>query len=357
MDYGCDNIEQIEHVDEEVAWNILFIYATAEGQCNGSTLILHATEVPTNLETPNYPNGYDSDLDCTWILDSGSDGQKIMLFSDSVDVVCNDYFAIIDGNSSEYSFLQNPACGAIGETGIYVTSGRYAMLVFLTDNSTFGNGMTFTYLSARDTSGTGCLETMSLVATVTPQYLTSPDFPYYYPPDSRCRWEISGSTASSTVYAEVMFMEVEEDETCEYDYFSIHDGLYICEYNEIMTMCPTRTNAEDPRLNFTSTDNAVIIKLFSDYSVERHGFLLKYVEILSETTATTNAPTTTETRSSTTGATTTCGRDIPVVAGSAAAGAALGAGVVGAIWLIRRLCLRNALPSYVTKVQPFSPGR
>ncbi|WAQ98432.1 hypothetical protein MAR_022805 [Mya arenaria] len=130
-------------------------------------------------------------------------------------------------------------------------------------------------------------------------------------------------------------------------------------------MCPTRTNAEDPRFNFTSTDNAVIIKLFSDDSVQKHGFLLKYVENLSETTTTTTTQTTTtamrttttnidtsSTTTPTTGATSTCELDIAVVAGSAAAGAALGVGVVGAIWAIQHQWLRN-----VKRVQPFAAGR
>ncbi|XP_052269564.1 deleted in malignant brain tumors 1 protein-like [Dreissena polymorpha] len=243
-----------------------------------------------------------------WLLDSGTLGQGILMYSNLLDVTCNDGVTIHNGQSTSDSTLMNNYCGNNKVTGEYTSTNRYALVRLRTDASTAGKGFSMTYMSAPDTSGSGCTATETLTATTSSHYLTSPDFPAPYPVDSDCRWRIQASSENSKVYLEILFSYIEEDgETCDYDHLTIYDGAYICEHNFLLTQCPARTVVGTSNRNFTSTDDAMTVIFSSDASIVRIGFIIKYFEVTGETTTTaaTTITTTAASSSSTTSVATT----------------------------------------------------
>ncbi|XP_052271782.1 exoskeleton protein RP43-like [Dreissena polymorpha] len=126
------------------------------------------------------------------------------------------------GNSTSSPGLDAGLCGS-PKTGEFVTRGRHALITFGTDASLTKRGFEFTYLSAADTSGTGCSSEYTLTASEQAQFLTSQNFPAFYSRNSFCRWEIVPSSAQSAVSVKVTFADIEADDNCRYDKMEIYD--------------------------------------------------------------------------------------------------------------------------------------
>ncbi|KAH3855299.1 cubilin-like [Dreissena polymorpha] len=276
----------------------LLIVQRVDSQCSGSALTLQASTTPQKFSSPGYPIAYNNDLSCTWLLDSGVDGQRILLYSDAYSIHCpSDSVDIYDGNSTSSPGLQAGLCGS-SKTGEFVTRDRHALVTFRTDASLTERGFEFIYLSAADTSGTGCNSEYTLTASEQAQFLTSQNFPAFYSSNSFCRWEIVPSSAQSAVSVQVTFADIEADDNCRYDKMEIYDGSYICENKLVSTYCPFRTGTDFSPSTYTSAE-AITVILRSDNSFERHGFILKYWETTVTTTTTVATTVTTTVTSST----------------------------------------------------------
>lgn len=69
---------------------------------------------------------------------------------------------------------------------------------------------------------------------------------------------------------------------CSYNLLFLFVGEYICEHNTIRKVC--QEFQKIPAYNFTSNSSSVVVKFFSDSSVNRRGFLLRYRYVSSSTT-------------------------------------------------------------------------
>ncbi|XP_052795525.1 deleted in malignant brain tumors 1 protein-like isoform X2 [Mya arenaria] len=352
-------------------WTVLTtLFENALSQCSGSPLTITATETPTKLTTAGYPTAYSNDLYCEWLVDSGVAGQRLLLYSDDVDVNCpGDSFTIYNGNSTTDAILEGPTCGNSATTNVFWTSGRYALLTFTTDASTVQRGLQMTYVTAADTSGSACTAEYTLTASSTPQYLTSEGFPGKYASNSNCRWHIKASTTLSTVFLEVVFSDIENDDSCRYDKMVIYDGSYVCENQLIHTECPERTSADStPSSNLTSSGDSFTIILSSDTSFERHGFIIKYYEHFVNYTTTTFSTTslTSSVAMTTKGNTallseqqTTTSQNlqisIPIMVSCAIAGAATVLGVIALCWMVKHIKAKKRAKKGLITVRAIAP--
>ncbi|XP_022310504.2 tolloid-like protein 2 [Crassostrea virginica] len=262
--------------------------------CN--TTIVSAQNEMTSLTTPGYNGGsgsYTSNLDCYWVLDAGADDMRILMFV-TYDISCpNDVFFIHDGPDSSSTKLADGQCGKASATH-FATSQRYAFIRMTSDATLEKVGLLVEYVAAKDYSGSGCSGTkQTLTATESFQYLSSPSFPSQYPSDGNCRWTINN--ALGTIDIDVILSDIEDGDpnVCDYDNYEIYDGEYMCEHNTIRKVCQVFEKV--PAYNYTSNGTSVVVKFFSDSSVNRRGFLLRYRAIIAPTTTTTTSSTTTET--------------------------------------------------------------
>lgn len=269
--------------------------------CN-STIVASQNQVES-VTTPGYNGGtgsYTSNMDCYWVLDAGADDLRILMFV-TYDTSCpNDVFYIHDGPDGSSTKLADGQCGKAVATH-YSTLQRYAFIRMTSDATLEKVGLLVEYVAAKDYSGSGCGGTrQTLTATETFQYLSSPSFPSQYPSDSNCRWTINN--ALGTVDIEVVISDIEDGDpaVCDYDHYEIYDGEYMCEHNTIRKVCQEFQKIS--AYNYTSNSSSVVVKFFSDSSVNRRGFLLRYRAIIAPTTTT---PITTTVAETTAEATTT----------------------------------------------------
>ncbi|XP_045203869.2 embryonic protein UVS.2-like isoform X2 [Mercenaria mercenaria] len=353
----CAGSAKLIHV-----WIFFFnIFQRAFCQCNGSPSTVYASEAPAKFESPGYPTSYANDLSCQWLIDSGVAGQSIILYSDNLDMDCSfgDFVNIYDGSSTSDATLHQNLCGTTLKSNEYVSTDRYVLVEFTSDSATAGAGFEMTYLTAADTSGTGCSSQYTLSASTTPQYLTSQGFPALYSSDSSCRWLITASTSLSTIDFQVIWSDVEADSNCAYDKLVIYDGSYICENQELLTDCSARTSADATSTVYTSSADSVLVTFFSDNSFNRYGFIIKFTENFVNFTTTTSPPASTTTaaavQSVKTDIVTKTEISIPLMAASAVGGAAFVLGILATVWLIKCIFTKKKTKKGLITVHSIAP--
>jgi cubilin len=139
------------------------------GACTGSTLM--ATSTANNLDSPNYPGIYPSNIDCQWHIKAYDSSDVVVLdltqmnlngFSPSCD---SDYVTIHDGPSA-YSSLLATLCG-LQLYGSYQSTGSDLTVVFHSDGINIDNtGFRFSYTSQDQSSGFTYDNTPTVVAVV-----------------------------------------------------------------------------------------------------------------------------------------------------------------------------------------------
>ncbi|XP_060565670.1 cubilin-like [Ruditapes philippinarum] len=331
-------------------------------QCSGSPLTVSASEEPAKFISPGYPTSYTNDLTCQWLIDSGVAGQKIILYSDNINVDCafGDIINIYDGSSTSDTTLHTNLCGTTLKSNEYISSGRYVLVEFTSDSATVGPGFEMTYLSAADTSGTGCSSEYTLTASTTSQYLTSQSFPALYAGSSSCRWLLTASNTQATIDFQVVWSDVETDANCAYDKLVIYDGRYVCENKVLLTDCSARTSADDTPTVFTSSSYHVLVTFSSDQSFNRYGFVIKFTENQVNTTTTTTVTQASTTQGSSGQAVRTetiikTEVSIALMAASAVAGAISALGIVATIWVIKYIKAKKKIKKGLITVHSIAP--
>ncbi|KAL4230312.1 hypothetical protein ACF0H5_010695 [Mactra antiquata] len=335
-------------------------------QCSGSTLTLTASEIPAKFTSPNYPSNYADNSACLWLLDSGVAGQPVMLYGDDMFLNCNnsDFITIYDGPTQINSLIKLNLC-TTAPTLVYISSDRYMLVEFNSDPSNNAQGFELTYISAADTSATGCTAEYALTATTSPQYLTSAGFPATYSSGSSCRWLISGASLS-TLNITITWSDIENGGSCEFDALTVYDGQYMCENSELIIECSTRETA--PASTYTTTANHALVIFTSDASLDKYGFVLEYQQNPVVTTSTTSTTTTTSTTvsSTPTGTTSSSGQqssstdtetqvDIPLLFACAIGGAGFVVIIVTILHAVKFLKAKKLKKSGMIKVQTIAP--
>ncbi|XP_052100242.1 cubilin-like [Mytilus californianus] len=247
-----------------------------------------------SLTSPGYNGGtgtYENDMDCWWIIDSGSDDLQLLIFL-TYDISCpGDTIALY--NAEDQTSTLFSSCGAPSSPVHYSTSQRYLRVEMHTDSATVKSGFKLDYLAAKNYEGTGCQNREDIILTENFQFLSSPSFPETYPSKSDCRWNLAYEFGAIEI--NVILGDIEDGTSCDYDKYQIYDGEHRCDYNRMSVVC--NEYPDTIPYNYTSNSTSVVVAFESDGSVNRRGFLLRYRGIPNPTTTTMTSSNTTESNS------------------------------------------------------------
>ena len=134
------------------------ICSTGSG-CDGFTQTIYLRYSQNgSIYSPGYPNNYDSNKNCNWLIRAPF-GQKVLIYFTTFDLEdssqCNyDSVSMFDG-SSAYSSLLSRSCGSSLPSPVY-SSGRYMFMQFKSDESRSGKGFVAYYRALNRSSGKLC---------------------------------------------------------------------------------------------------------------------------------------------------------------------------------------------------------
>ena len=100
--------------------------------------------------------------------------------------------------------------------------------------------------------------------------IRSPNYPRPYRHDAECEWVISVLTGN-TISVDILDIELESHETCDYDYLELRDGE-----SRTAPLIARVCSSTLRRRMYKSTSNKMYIKFKSDSSLNGRGFELTY---------------------------------------------------------------------------------
>ncbi|XP_076094537.1 embryonic protein UVS.2-like isoform X2 [Mytilus galloprovincialis] len=247
----------------------LTIYQVA-AQCSGTPAEMIVGYSITSITPPGYPNGYAGDLNCSWIARTQVQGDVLLIISTENTVSCGDTVNVHDGQNSSANYLILKHCssnGNVAHSGFKVTTAESAYIEFVSDgiSASTEKGFDMKIISGHDFSGSACSSPVNLTATSNPQYITSPSFPESYTTNTDCQWIIQ--TTLGRVMLNLMFMDIEVEESCSYDYLNVTDEGYS------LKLCEERYWSE---IKYVSNGTSITVDFHSDEQSTRRGFILSY---------------------------------------------------------------------------------
>ncbi|XP_076457699.1 scavenger receptor cysteine-rich domain-containing protein DMBT1-like [Babylonia areolata] len=133
-----------------MTWILLLTSSVRGESCGKRVMYLNARSSMELLTTPNYPNDYDNNEHCQWIISAAIPTQVVQIESVASDLVnwdggdCEDYVAVYDGIDSTKPLLKK-WCG--GQRVVITSSGKSVLVVFHTDQHLTGQGFALKYYS------------------------------------------------------------------------------------------------------------------------------------------------------------------------------------------------------------------
>nr|XP_026694942.1 CUB and sushi domain-containing protein 3-like [Ciona intestinalis] len=246
----------------------------------GNNLVATTTSQP--ITSPNYPNNYPNNADCTWTI-TASGEKKIQL---TVEILLSekyfDFLTILSGDT------QLAKLSGIQTNRVFTSFGNILTVKFTSDQSITQYGFRATYIEHTPQAKENDCH-FNQVAMTTSQPITSPNYPNNYPNNANCSWRI---TAPEGMRVQINFASF--DTESDYDILTLFNG------NRLMR----RLSGNIINRVYTSRGNVLFLTFISDSSYVRPGFTGTY-QIFVRTTTTT--VTTTTSTISTTRLPETCG--------------------------------------------------
>ncbi|KAI4899114.1 hypothetical protein NFI96_028562 [Prochilodus magdalenae] len=198
--------------------------------------------------SPQYPNNYPNNADCTWRL-LASEGKDIYLnFTFTELEGCCDSIRVYDGPTYAY-----PLLGRLPQDQIHFKSTRNLTVVFRSDGSVTRQGFRAQWEFAAGAPCGGDL-------TNTRGEFFSPQYPNNYPDNADCTWRLLASEGQD-VYLNFRFTDLEK--CC--DSIRVYDGP--TDSYPLLGELP-----QDQIRDFKSTRNNLTVVFRSDVSVTHQGF-------------------------------------------------------------------------------------
>ncbi|KAJ6666688.1 hypothetical protein lerEdw1_020412 [Lerista edwardsae] len=222
------------------------------------------------IHSPNYPHPYDSNTDCSWVLQVDAGHRVLLNFTDlemEFHQMCNyDYVAVFDGPNDAAPLL-GKFCG--GQRPSPVTSRQNTIFVrFRSDSSIHHRGFSarftegkFLVLASSSTCGS-VLEADSAGAAI-----SSPLYPSKYPNNQNCSWIIRAQEPFNHVTLSFTDFVIENSRrNCSADYVEIREGE-----NDDAPLQGRYCGTTMPN-PVTSFGNALSINFVSNNAVTAKGF-------------------------------------------------------------------------------------
>ncbi|KAK3802337.1 hypothetical protein RRG08_010589, partial [Elysia crispata] len=210
------------------------------------------------LQSPNYPASYPSGTQCMWTITS-EPGTQISLTFSGFDLQntsgCQESLVIRDGNSQSAELLAR-MCGPDNFVSI-MTSGNTMFVQFVSHGNTNGTGFQAHWSASQG----GCGQAL----TGNEGTVQSPNFPYNYPNNARCVWNITADPGSQITLTFSDF-HLHTSHDCSYDYLVIRDGG-----TETSNLFSKICGMVNP-FSLQATGNTMFIEFHSNWRTTRSGF-------------------------------------------------------------------------------------
>ncbi|XP_039746472.1 cubilin [Pararge aegeria] len=243
-------------------FSVSYAFLDEHNHCGGFFVKSHGY-----IFSPNWPEVYEPNRDCTWII-STPVGHQIRLNITDFDLErplrdkCDlgDYLEIRDGSTPDSSII-GKYCGYFKYKRV-VSTANSLHLHFHSDFYLSGKGFKIEW----DGTLSGCGGTLTSVSGS----ISSPNYPQNYNENAECFYRIVTSSGSKI---RISFTELDLEKTtdCRDDYVEIFDGSneQSSSYGKHCLMSSTLNNIE-------TTSNYAFIKFRSDILIGGKGFLLNY---------------------------------------------------------------------------------
>lgn len=120
------------------------IISTSDSNCSEEIFLGQNDTESTTIISPNYPNGYANNLNCSWVIRSEL-GKKIKLVVNDLDIegisCYYDKLIFYDKNLNDEVFLNQTICGRKTSPITFLTSSNFVRIEFSSDS--VGNGTGF----------------------------------------------------------------------------------------------------------------------------------------------------------------------------------------------------------------------
>ncbi|XP_078494023.1 dorsal-ventral patterning tolloid-like protein 1 [Ciona intestinalis] len=232
-----------------VEYDPMIIETAVDGPSTCGTNLV-ATTTSQSITSPNYPNNYPNNADCTWTI-TASDENKIQL---TVEILLSekyfDFLTISSGNT------QLARLSGVQTNKVFTSIGNNLTVKFTSDQSITGYGFRATFIEhTPQTELNECH--FNYVATTTSQPITSPGYPNNYPNNANCTWRI---TAPEGMRVQLNFARFDTER--DYDILTLFNG------NRLMR----RVSGNRRNRVYTSRGNVLFLTFISDTSDVRSGF-------------------------------------------------------------------------------------
>ncbi|CAC5406821.1 unnamed protein product [Mytilus coruscus] len=240
-------------------------------QCSGTSAEIIVGYSVSSITSPGYPNGYDGGLKCSWVARTEVQGDVLLIMSTENTLSCSsDTVNVHDGKNSSTNKLIENHCSSNGnaaQSGFGTTSAESAYIEFVSDSTSepTEKGFIIKIISGNDFSESSCSLPVNLTASTNPQYITSPNFPEEYATYINCQWIIQNTLGR--VKLNLIFMDIEEDEFCSYDYLKVTDEGYS------LKLCKEKSWSE---IIYVSNGTSITVDFHSDDQQTKRGFILSY---------------------------------------------------------------------------------
>ena len=234
--------------------------------------------------SPNYPDRYNPNDYCIWLLVAPAGHTVAITFTNSFDLDgptahsdCrdNDWVRVLNGPN-----MQAPVIGTFCSTNrpqldtAFHTTGNEAIIIFKSDKSGEKSGFTFDWQADDGECGNKILQSETGKVT-SPGYLSHPQ--PNYPKLMNCIWTIS--TAKNT-HVELTFsdfvLEAEKDGIC-FDYVEVWNGKGDNYDNLIDRYCGRQL---PPKV--VTSHNVLTLKMVTDDETEEKGFAANWITVCGE---------------------------------------------------------------------------
>lgn len=260
-----------------------FIGEDLSGGCSVNQAVSAATASLQYLTSPGFPDEYDVNQECSWII-SSTNNKAIrieLLLLDMIDgeICYSDHLYIYDGTDDTGTLIADvcDSSAIFVDPVAYNTSSTSAFIKFVTRlHGRSRRGFLLAYnetgaaiISSQTTTTFPTYSTCSsspvvITASSTPVYITSPDYPIFYAVNQVCQWKIT-APQGSIVQIKVVDFFLEDSEACMSDNVIIYDGS-TTSYPQLTRDCGEISN------NVNSTGNTALISFTSDGSHTTRGF-------------------------------------------------------------------------------------
>ncbi|KAM4828885.1 cubilin [Thomomys bottae] len=216
------------------------------------------------ITSPNYPNPYPNDWQCTYRITVGTNQQIALHFTnfsleDGISGDCVDFLEIRDGGYED-SPVVGKFCGK-NLPPIIISHSNKLLLKFKSDPIISDSGFSAYW----DGSATGCGGNLTTSTGV----FTSPNYPMPYYHSSECYWWLKASHGSPFLL-QFQDFHLEYHQNCSLDYLAVYDGPSMSSHL-LAQLC-----GENMPAPILSSGDNLFLKLRTDEGQQGRGFRIAY---------------------------------------------------------------------------------